>query len=97
MLKDLTSWPDFWGYPPPLCRLPPLPSPPPLGGNCHFDSIFFPLCSLVLPMLAPPIRVDSSLHSMYAIGAHVWYHSRSKGGPLLATVIAPSGPQFLHI
>ena len=34
-----------------------------------------------------------------AIGAHVWYHSRSKGALLLATVIDPSpaGPESLHI
>ena len=63
----------------PTCCPTPLAIPPPWGGNRHFDSIFFPLCSLVLPMLAPPVRFDSSLHSIYAIGAHVWYHSRSKG------------------
>ena len=36
---------------------------------------------------------------MYAVGDYVWYHSRSRGGPLLATVIgpSPSGPEFLHI
>ena len=36
---------------------------------------------------------------MYATGIHVWYHSRSKGAPLLATVIgpSPSGLEFLQI
>ena len=42
---------------------PPTLQSPPLGGDRHFDSRFFPLCSLVLPMLVPPVRVDTSLHS----------------------------------
>ena len=51
---------------------------------------------------APLVRTLTPLHiqtQMYAIGAHVWYHPRSKGAPLLVSVTgpSPSGPEFLHI
>ena len=89
---------------PPPCN-PPHPlaiPPPPGGGDRHFDSRSFFRCALLFfvcwcpPSELTPLCIQTQ---MYAIGAYVWYHSRSKGGPLLATVIGPppSGPEFLHI
>ena len=55
----------YWGNTPhPPLQSPPLATPPPptLGGDRHFGNRLFPLCSLILLMLVPPIRVDSSLH-----------------------------------
>ena len=75
---------------------PPLEILPPRGGNRHLDNSFFQcaplffLCWCPLLVLAP-LCIQTQ---MYAIGVHVWYHSRTK-----ATVIGPSpaGPEFLHI
>jgi hypothetical protein len=55
--------------------------------------VFLCWCPL-LPLT--PLQIQTQ---MYATGAHVWYHSRSKGAPLLETVMgpSPSGPVFLHI
>ena len=82
---------------------PPCNLPPPRGR--HFDISFWKcqvvLCSSVLSLQVPSVRVDSPViqTQMYATGTRVWHHSRSKGGPLLATVISPSssGSEFLHI
>ena len=48
-------------------------------------------CCVVLSVLVPTIRVDlfSFSDTMYATSDHVWYHSRSRGVPLLATVLGP--------
>ena len=81
------------------CLGPPPPAIPPQGGGgggtltAHFFrfALFFFLC-----WCSDFLSIQTQ---MYTIGAHVWYHSHSKAGPLLATVIgpSPSGPEFLHI
>ena len=88
--------------PPPPLTTPPLCNPPlPHGRDRHFDGFLTRGCCVVLCVLVPPMRVDFFFFSdtMYARSDHVWYHSRSRGVPLLATVIwpSPSGPEFLHI
>ena len=77
---------------------------PPRGGEGHFDmssgngglycGLLFFLCQCRLSeMISCVIQTQ-----MYATGTHVWYHSCSKGAPLLATVIgpSPSGLESLH-
>ena len=44
-------------HPPP----PPVQSPPPIGGTVTL-TLFFLICSLVLPWLVLPASIDPSLH-----------------------------------
>ena len=64
--------------------------------NCglYYAFLFFSCKCSLSEMISPVVQTR-----MYAISTHVWYHSRSKGPLLLATVIgpSPSGPEFLHV
>ena len=81
-----------------LLRFPALPQG---EGGRHSDcgllwgALLFFLCWWPLSELTP-LRIQTQ---MYAAGTNVWYHNRSKGAALLATVIGPppSGPELLHM
>ena len=59
------------------------------SNSSHFEALSLgPFCAVFLLGLSmTPLCIHTQ---MYAKGAHVWYHSRSKGAPLLAIVIGHS-------
>ena len=84
--------------------LPPLEIPPPPGGggDRHLTVL---LGNIYCSGLCSPCVTCTFLHShsfksvMFSPGDHVWYHSRTLGAHVLATLVGPSpdGPQFCHI